>query len=1613
MSGRGRRSTPFSDLRIRRAAALAAFLVLFGGLLPPAYAAVTRVTINEVLADPGPGGHQWVELYNAEAVGVNVTGWMVSDEDTLDYLLPAIPDMPPGARIRIHLTAGPDDAAFSGGVLNLYANVDGGLDPSDQVALYASSVKSPTSIMDFVSWQSGGAAVTCGQPFLLSRAGDLAFETGLALAPYGSTLHAVWASNDPVITTGTDEDLVGRALVAGNWGNFDEVNLPGDAETQQDVALAEHDGLLYAAWATYSSSSRTYGVNYSVHNGTRWSDELPLEAGATGVYPRDLVAASYAGRLFVIWTQWDSPTGLEDVVYRTFDGQNWSSLQYLSNAGDPARESAPEAVVHEGLLYVFYSRTNGTMNNSTSLGYRTFDGASWSAFRSAVDSPGDATGGLTEYAAASFGASLHLVFSGYVEVGNGSWSYGIHERVLTDSAWGPIQTIAPSSPGTSSQDYEPAIAATASTLYVAWTRYGMAPPLYQNEVMVRTFDGATWGPEAVVANDTAADHTPVLAVVGQAAYVGWETTDNLTGNDADVKVCRLQGAASLYDDENAVLAGIWTAGDLVDTTGMARNLTLYRVADGSDTDTPADWSFVDRIAPNAVATGTMTVQEDHVAYFIGSSSFDNLAVVAYLWDADDSDGLDWLAPDMYGPVVDWVYTVPGLYTATLRVEDAAGNWDLATVTVYVVANTSNPGPYVLNFSVSAPTVFRRDAVVLTTNATDSPDPESNLTVQYAWRQRGGLLWRQGIGFGNTTYVGFPSPQGFFQATYTPGPNDPIGKYSLRVRVRDTGGSWSAWFTLFEVLTVVSDLPTADAGPDLFVNEDTNLTLDGSGSTDNVAVLYFMWDFGDGKSSLWTPSASAVHVWDTPGSYMVTLTVMDGDGNLDTDVALVTVLDVTPPQAAITASPGVIDEDHGVTFSGSGSRDNVGVVRFEWDFGDRNTSVTASPLVLHAYDDPGNYTVFLTVFDAAGTPATANITITVNDVITVNDDGGEDYTEIQPAVDNATDNAKIFVHSGSYPGNVTIDRRVRLEGAGRDIVFVGDLSAANGTVYNLTAAANGTTITGFTLRGGQTCLFLDRTEGVRFTQNRIEGCRYGLFASYTTNTYVAFNILTKGEIGIVADHSDDDAYRWNEISYYTRYGAKSYDAQLVNCFNWNEFHHNAVAYFYDPTGPLRPLLFDGNELWENGVGLQVLDADTIIVSNNTFRDNGVAVNLTNASPEIFSNRFEGTGLSLECDRSAAYVHDNDFTATAATVRCTAADGFRFEGNAGEGASLSFEDSLVDTVRFAANTETGQVSFLSSRVTNLTLERSTLARFSWRLVVNVTDRLGRPVENATVFVEDNTGRPVASAVTAADGRTPPMTLEARRMTRGGSTEFAPFTVTAAIDGFSTATTVDLGGDVLLPITLTGYPPIVPATTQPEPFPGLAVAAIASLLFAAGIGIGGLTSSEVGKYHLWLFFLPLYTRLNKDEILDQPTRFKLLGFISGNPGAHFALIGQRLELAHGQLAYHLDILTREGHIFARSDGFKKRFYPADTPIEIAEQYVMSDVQEKLAEVISGNPGITRKGLSAALSVSRQVVAYHLEKLEAVSKVRHVGEGRSAQYYLMDPGAGWVGSAPVNGRL
>jgi PKD repeat protein len=281
------------------------------------------------------------------------------------------------------------------------------------------------------------------------------------------------------------------------------------------------------------------------------------------------------------------------------------------------------------------------------------------------------------------------------------------------------------------------------------------------------------------------------------------------------------------------------------------------------------------------------------------------------------------------------YNTPGSYFVSLSVTTADG------------ADTDNKSNYIqVNVPPTAPTAnFTSDQtngfIPLAVSFTDgSTDGGSTITS-----------WRWTFGDGGTSTAQNPSH------TYTV-----PGIYNVKLRVANAVGPDSTTKSGYITANVVPVPPTAayTATP---TSGDAPLTVNftDTSTAGTSPITSWLWDFGDGGSStLQSPS----HVY-AVGTYDVKLTVTTADGTDNENK--VDFISVTPapvaPTAAFSGTPTSGDAPLTVDFTDTSTPGTSAITSWQWDFGDGETSTEANPS--HVYNDPGTYSVSLTVTTDVG------------------------------------------------------------------------------------------------------------------------------------------------------------------------------------------------------------------------------------------------------------------------------------------------------------------------------------------------------------------------------------------------------------------------------------------------------------------------------------------------------------------------------------------------------------------------------------------------------------------------------------------------------------------------
>jgi len=158
-----------------------------------------------------------------------------------------------------------------------------------------------------------------------------------------------------------------------------------------------------------------------------------------------------------------------------------------------------------------------------------------------------------------------------------------------------------------------------------------------------------------------------------------------------------------------------------------------------------------------------------------------------------------------------------------------------------------------------------------------------------------------------------------------------------------------------------------------------VTFNASASYDpDESIVSYTWDFGDGTPPITENDPITYHTYTSYGDYTVKLTVTDNDGL--TGQTETTIHVSQHPVASFTFTPPDPLVHEIVTFNASASTPDGGTITsYTWNFGDGNVTTTNNPIITHAYETYGTFTVTLNVTDSEGKWDTASQQITVEKV----------------------------------------------------------------------------------------------------------------------------------------------------------------------------------------------------------------------------------------------------------------------------------------------------------------------------------------------------------------------------------------------------------------------------------------------------------------------------------------------------------------------------------------------------------------------------------------------------------------------------------------------------------
>jgi len=212
----------------------------------------------------------------------------------------------------------------------------------------------------------------------------------------------------------------------------------------------------------------------------------------------------------------------------------------------------------------------------------------------------------------------------------------------------------------------------------------------------------------------------------------------------------------------------------------------------------------------------------------------------------------------------------------------------------------------------------------------------------------------------------------------------IGNYEVYTAANYTNATPNVDSTTFQIVRSAMPpqasftyLPTAPyAGGTTYFDASASFSYNGT-------IEWYRWDWGDGSPVEYRyHNPFITHVFNTNGTFLVTLWVNDTQKLWCTTQKPIYVSGPTPPVASFTFTPNPTWINATTTFDASSSTMGwngtgfVPIVKYDWSFGDSAVANETDPITYHIYSGLGSFTTTLTITDKRGWKASVSRTVEV-------------------------------------------------------------------------------------------------------------------------------------------------------------------------------------------------------------------------------------------------------------------------------------------------------------------------------------------------------------------------------------------------------------------------------------------------------------------------------------------------------------------------------------------------------------------------------------------------------------------------------------------------------------
>lgn len=249
------------------------------------------------------------------------------------------------------------------------------------------------------------------------------------------------------------------------------------------------------------------------------------------------------------------------------------------------------------------------------------------------------------------------------------------------------------------------------------------------------------------------------------------------------------------------------------------------------------------------------------------------------------------------------------------------------------------------------------------NLTDNSTAAGSSVTQWNWN------------FGDATTSTVQNPSHTYAAA---------GTYTITLNITSAAGCQTVNNTATRTV-IVNPLPVADFSTSLPGCVTRNITFNDASAANAGALIKWNWNYGDATTAILTTSNPFTHVYNTVGTYNVTLQVETNKGCVSTIVTKPIEINVLPKAGFIT--PEACISDIATQFIDTSRVSPGTIAAWQWNFGDANANAgnpntSTIQNATHHFTATGNYTTTLIAYSDKGCTDTARSTFFVNGSVPV-------------------------------------------------------------------------------------------------------------------------------------------------------------------------------------------------------------------------------------------------------------------------------------------------------------------------------------------------------------------------------------------------------------------------------------------------------------------------------------------------------------------------------------------------------------------------------------------------------------------------------------------------------